>query len=261
MALCYASDFVKLAHDAIPLMLDQRTREQAQEAERLARDALCSSPFDEELHRLLLRSLAGQGRYADAASEYEQIRDMLLMELGVDPDGKTQELYRELQNIVAAPRLTASELVGRLREEGSSSGPLVCDFARFKLHYQAEARSAARRGDSVHLGLFTITSKSERGSSERGLANAMVQLLDHMRLGLRAGDIVAQCSASQVVLMLLQANYEDSSLVCRRITESFRRDHRRLPVQVSVVVVPLEPVQGARSHAQGPTTRNAWNGA
>ena len=45
----------------------------------------------------------------------------------------------------------------------------------------------------------------------------MENLQEQVRTGLRRGDVAARCSVSQYILMLPQANYENSCMVCRRL--------------------------------------------
>ncbi len=58
-------------------------------------------PFDEANCRQYMRLLARSGKRNDALRQYEQIRQLLWDELGVDPEESTQALYR---HILAADR-------------------------------------------------------------------------------------------------------------------------------------------------------------
>lgn len=53
---------------------------------------------------------------------------------------------------------------------------------------------------------------------------------EKLRLYLQAmelyqGDVVSRCSVSQMVVMLPQANYENSCAVCQRIIKAFQRQY------------------------------------
>ncbi|GIE81754.1 SARP family transcriptional regulator [Actinoplanes philippinensis] len=53
-------------------------------------------PYDEGLQARLLRLLAGNGRRADALTRFQQLRDRLVDELGVEPGADLQRAHRDL---------------------------------------------------------------------------------------------------------------------------------------------------------------------
>lgn len=60
-------------------------------------------------------------------------------------------------------------------------------------------------------------------------------------LSLRRGDVVARCSPSQFVLMLPQANYADSCMVCQRVIDAFRRRYPHSRAEFTAAIQPIEP--------------------
>jgi len=60
---------------------------------------------------------------------------------------------------------------------------------------------------------------------------------------LRQGDAAARCSASQFVLLLPQASYDNGLHICTRITRAFARQfpHSPAALQVSVQSLLAEP--------------------
>ena len=60
---------------------------------------------------------------------------------------------------------------------------------------------------------------------------------------LRQGDVVTRCSSSQLIVMLHQANYEDSCEVCQRLLRAFGRQYPHTPVSIHYNVQPLEPFE------------------
>ena len=65
--------------------------------------------------------------------------------------------------------------------------------------------------------------------------------LQELRTSLRKGDIAARCSVSQYILMLPQANYENSCKVCERIIRAFARRYPRSPACLHRSVQTLGP--------------------
>src|SRR5262249_38490668 len=66
------------------------------EAIRLGRCLLASDPLREPVYCALMRLAALKGDRAEALKTYSACRDVLKRELGVGPDIRTEELYRDI---------------------------------------------------------------------------------------------------------------------------------------------------------------------
>ena len=66
-------------------------------------------------------------------------------------------------------------------------------------------------------------------------------LEEQVRINLRRGDSAARCSGSQFILMLPQANYENSDMVSNRIIKSFIRQYPHSPATIQYTIHPLQP--------------------
>lgn len=238
MAAYFHGLYLEGAEEAIPLL---RETGYAQESVNLCRTAIQSSPYHEPLYQELMKGLVALDQPDEALEVYEDLRQLLFSELDVLPSEQTQEIYQQLlrnrENHFVAPE----EIRRQLRENSIPTGALICDLATFKLYYRAEARSADRRGDAVHIGLLSLEGK-DGGVENRDVDLAMKQLRAKIQESLRIGDIAACCSASQYIVMLVQANYENSRMVLERVIRSFNRAYPRSPVRIRVSVIPLEPM-------------------
>ena len=154
---------------------------------------------------------------------------------------ETLLIYFMWCNVLSVCPFDADAVREQLREESPSSGAIVCEYSFFKLFYQAEARAAARRGDAVHIGIFSVTDEDGKELARRSLDRAMENLQVQIQRNLRKSDVVSRCSASQFVVLLLQANYENSCMVCRRILGAFKRVHPHVTAQIHYMVQPLSP--------------------
>lgn len=76
---------------------------------------------------------------------------------------------------------------------------------------------------------------------KRSLDRVMENLQDTIRSSLRRGDVACQCSVSQFLLLLPQANYENSCMVWSRVVKAFARQYPHSPAVLRVTVHPLEP--------------------
>ena len=230
--------YIDAVEEAVPLLNGEGWHAAAA---TLCRTAIKAEPFHEALYRLLMESLMTGGDYEKAHQVYMDLRDMLLSELGVSPDEDIRKLDQEIQRRIQAPSISMEELQSRLREDLSPTGALMCDFAYFQVLYQVEARSADRRGDAVHIGVLTVSGR-DGPLTEQTLSLVMDELGEQIRKTLRVGDVAACCSATQYVMLLVQANYENSLMICRRVESAFRRAHPRSPALVKSSVLPLETI-------------------
>jgi DNA-binding SARP family transcriptional activator len=67
-----------------------------------ARRLIIFESWWEEYHRLLMRNLAHAGQRQAALTQYEQCRQELAKELGVEPSAETQELYEAIRDLESA---------------------------------------------------------------------------------------------------------------------------------------------------------------
>ena len=102
------------------------------------------------------------------------------------------------------------------------------------------ARSVMRNGIAVHIALISAVSKDGEFSNKRR-EKVMANIEDSIRYSLRRGDSAAKCSATQYVIMLPRANYENSCMVCERILKAYYKKNARNDVQIRYEVCALEP--------------------
>lgn len=234
----YRSLYLSAVEQVAPMLIEAGA---ARTAAKYCAGAAALSPYSESLCRWLMRAYAAMGDTEAAEAAYERTRSVLYKDLGVLPDDETRKVYQGIQRAGKGNILTPDSIRLQLQEKHPVSGALICDYTSFKLFYQAEARAAARRGDAIHIGVLSVRSRDGSPLSAGSLEHTMEQLHDQIGEGLRTGDIASSCSTSQYVLMLVQANYENSRKVCERIVQSFFRLHPRSPVRIHTAVFPLEP--------------------
>ncbi len=187
----------------------------------LCRQAIRLDPYREVFFQLLMRSLLALGQREQVITVYENMSKLMLSAIGVMPDQESRALYREALRTVSLPKITAAELTEQLKETSPIKSALLCDFDFFRNVYQAQARLLARSGESVHIVLMNVTGRSE--TSRRNLENTMNQLELQLCQSLRKGDVVTRCSATQFVIMLPHADYDNSCKVCRRLVDALTR--------------------------------------
>ena len=237
------------AADLALSMLCQRQR--WQEALALCGNALKIEPYSEELHQYQMRCQIALNDRSGAIATYESMSELLFDTFGVMPSDESRSLYREASRESSDQHTVPTETVREsLQEPGSAKGAVFCEYDFFKLLYQVQARSIIRSGDVIHIALLSVHSAGDQPLPRRSLDRAMENLQSLVVSSLRQGDVVTRCSASQLIVMLPQANYENSRLVCQRIIKAFSRQYPHSPAEIRFSVHPLEPTIPGSHHAE-----------
>lgn len=237
IAAYYHRLFLRLTEETLSLL---EARSLWEESETLSRQALRLEPYSEELYAHRMKALLARGDHAGAAAVYEEMSDLLFSTFGVRPSEETTALYRQARGAANDLSIPAGDVHKLLKEQDRTKGALYCEYDYFKTLYRLTARSIARSGDSVHLAVLTIQGK-DGSLSRRSLDKAAENLKAVAVESLRQGDVVSQCSLSQFVLLLPQANYENGCMVCARILRNFARKYPHSPANIHFNVQPLEP--------------------
>ena len=234
----YHQMYLTAAEQALSLMA---ARSQWQDAAALSQAALKIEPYSEELYQHLMRSLIEQGDRPAARQAYEEMSELLFSNFGVMPSDESRALYREASREEGAVTVSAGEVRSQLQEPAGTKGAVICDYDFFRLLYQVQARAIIRSGDVIHIALFSLHGQRKKALSRRSLDLAMDNLQELMARNLRAGDVITRCSVSQLIVMLPQANYENSCAVCQRLVKAFYRQYPHSPAKLHFAVQPLEP--------------------
>ncbi|MEG2176305.1 MAG: bacterial transcriptional activator domain-containing protein [Oscillibacter sp.] len=234
----YHNLYVQTAQETLHLLEGQG---RAEEAVQLCRQAVVLEPYNETLYRHLMQNLLSLRDVEGVVAVYEEMSELLFSNFGVMPEEETRALYRKAVHTVNDHTVSLGIVREQLKEANSPEGALFCEYDFFKVLYHAEARAIARNGDAIHIGLLSVTGEKGLELSKRSLERCMENLETLIRASLRKGDIFSRCSVSQYILMLPQANYENSCMVCDRIVKAFFRQYPHSPAELSQSVQPLEP--------------------
>ncbi len=213
-----------------------------EEACDLCARALKIEPYSEELYQHRMRCLLAQGDRESVLALYEQMSELLFDTFGVMPSDESRRLYREATKLSNDRSISLSAVREQLREPAPAKGALFCEYDFFRMLYQVQARSILRSGDVIHIALLSLHGEDRQALPRRSLDIAMENLKELILSNLRQGDVVSQCNMSQLVIMLPQANYENSCTVCKRIEKAFYRQYPHTPARIHTSVHPLEPM-------------------
>lgn len=232
----YHSLYTRAAAGAIELFEKQ---ERTAEAVALCRRAIHIEPYQEDLYEHLMRGLLRTGDMKGAMSVYEEMSEQLFAHFGVMPSETLRTLYRQATRTVNDRTLTMDEVCSQLAEPAPHGGAMVCEYDFFKILYRAEARSIARNGHSANICLLSVSDKDGEMLARRSLDPAMNNLQVLVQNNLRRGDVIARCSISQYIILLPQANYENSRMVADRLVSAFYRRYPHSPARLRYTVQPL----------------------
>lgn len=232
----YHSLYTRAAAGAIELLEKQ---ERTAEAVALCRRAIHIEPYQEDLYEHLMRGLLRTGDMKGAMSVYEEMSELLFAHFLVMPSETLRTLYRQATRTVNDRTLTMDEVCSQLEEPAPHGGAMVCEYDFFKILYRAEARSIARNGHSANICLLSVSGKDGEMLARRSLDPAMNNLQVLVQNNLRRGDVIARCSISQYIILLPQANYENSRMVADRLVSAFYRRYPHSPARLRYTVQPL----------------------
>ena len=232
----YHSLYTRAAAGAIELLEKQ---ERTAEAVALCRRAIHIEPYQEDLYEHLMRGLLRTGDMKGAMSVYEEMSELLFAHFGVMPSETLRTLYRQATRTVNDRTLTMDEVCSQLEEPAPHGGAMVCEYDFFKILYRSEARSIARNGQSANICLLSVSDKDGEMRARRSLDPAMNNLQVLVQNNLRRGDVIARCSISQYIILLPQANYENSRMVADRLVSAFYRRYPHSPARLRYTVQPL----------------------
>lgn len=232
----YHSLYTRTAAGAIELLEKQ---ERTAEAVALCHQAIHIEPYQEDLYEHLMRGLLRTGDMKGAMSVYEEMSELLFAHFGVMPSETLRTLYRQATRTVNDRTLTMDEVCSQLAEPAPHGGAMVCEYDFFKILYRAEARSIARNGHPANICLLSVSGKDGEMLARRSLDPAMNNLQVLVQNNLRRGDVIARCSISQYIILLPQANYENSRMVADRLVSAFYRRYPHSPARLRYTVQPL----------------------
>jgi len=215
----------------------------------VCRQALKIEPYSESLYQHLMRGYIALKDRPKALSAYEELSELLFSNFAVMPSDESRALYREASREEESLAVPVASVRDQLREPSAAKGAVYCEYDFFKLLYQVQARAILRSGDVIHIALFSVHGHRGKELARRSLDLAMNNLQELIVSNLRQGDVVTRCSVSQFIVMLPQANYENSCAVCQRLLKAFYRQYPHSPADIRYSVQPLDPL-GAAPHGE-----------
>jgi len=63
---------------------------------KLCDQILSADPFREDVHRLMMKTFAAQGKPASVKKHFDEMSNLMKTELGIEPAAETRKIYKDL---------------------------------------------------------------------------------------------------------------------------------------------------------------------
>lgn len=228
--------YIDICQQAIELLSAQK---QHQEAIQICKNAISAEPYHEPLHQALMKEYAAINDPKSAAAVYEELSKRLFDDFGIRPNEDTRQAYRDAVHSLRDLTIPLDTVLEHIQEPLFVAGAMQCDYDYFKVLCYAESRSMERSGNATHILLISVTDCFGKPLPKQSIGRIMNQFGEQIRLNLRRGDVFSRCSLSQYIIMLPQANYENSCIVCRRLIAAFTHRHPHVNAKFNYIVQAL----------------------
>jgi len=239
----YHAMYIHLVQTTVGLL---EAQERWAEVTEVCTQAIQIDAYEESFYIHLVRSLVRTGQPEQALEQYKRMYALFYTQLGVTPPSEMTELYREIKQTIRQSVSQESEdleAISRfLLREDRLTGAFFCEPEVFTDIYNLEARSIARSGRSVNLGMIAAVMRDGSTPPQRLLSDYMERLGDCIQTSLRRGDVVTRYSANQYLLLLPAPSPAKGRLALNRILGNFNEKYPRCPLLMKTGIRGVEAV-------------------
>ena len=185
--------------------------------------ATVREPYEENLHIRQIQALISNGDYAHAKQQYRLFERVLMREFGVEPSLNFTRLHYEIDRAAEKKAGSIEEITQLFETDDKRKGALLCGPETFRQIYILDKRSEERIRFPIYLALVNLALPShlDEIESENELKEGMRALRKVLMQYLRSGDVIAQYSKSQFVLMLAVKDDRNGAAAMHRIKYLF----------------------------------------
>jgi len=234
----YRSMYCETVHKAIDIL---KPKNEYQKIIEICERALRIDPYDEILYYNLIHSLVNMGELQEALTEYRKMSTLFFREFGINPSAEITKLYREIIKTSKKVETDLNAIKGNLNEDPAMiKGAFFCEFEIFKDIYRVELRAKPRTGETVFLGMMTLTTASGDVPSVKMLNSFMDKLKECIKISLRENDVFAQYSVSQFIMLLPLTTFENGEKAVNRILKLFVKHYPYCNLKILHSIIPLD---------------------
>ena len=202
--------------------------------------AIKLDPYSEDMYIMLIQSLIEQEKYSEARNQYKVIADVLFKELGIHPSAALQELYVQSCTEKKPWEQDLSLVLEDMRDSSEKQGAFFCGYEQFKSIYQLEVRRALRNGTCLHVAMLTVTGNVNKKLDYNVSSAVMDKVQQTVLTHLRQSDVVSRYSNQQLIIMLPNANQEDSYQVMERVIRAHKANNPVQAIKLTYQIRELE---------------------
>ena len=187
--------------------------------------AIAIEQYEEPMYIRQIQTLISNGEYAHARKQYKQFEKILLREFGTKPSHNLERLSYEIDKATINQNGSFEEITQILESGTKKQGAFFCGPETFRQIYNLDKRSEERVNFPVYLVLITyvLPQDTPESKEESEMKSSMKALRQVLLQSLRNGDIVAQYSKSQFVLMLTVLGNDGGAAAMHRIRFLFEK--------------------------------------
>ena len=183
--------------------------------------AIALEPLEEAVYLCMVRGMSDKGKDAQAINLIENYFNILYNEVGIRASDTLNNIYKKLKRNTTPSIYDVGQIVDELKEISSLNKALFCNFEAFRDIYRYESRQSARRDYAIYLILIDIYGDRNEELPEKVLTKAKKALYECCMLLLRKGDMFADYSKSQVIVMITLQKEADVNTIISRISNQF----------------------------------------
>ena len=236
----YHSLFIHAAMLAIKLLLAE---DRWDDIIALCRHAITIEAHNEDFQYHLIYALYCSGHQRQALEQYRIMVDSFYNEFAITPSERMTDLYKIIQDREHGVNTDLSLIQKSMQEEQALLGAYSCEFSVFRDIYQLERRAITRTGDSIFLGLLTLSLEDGSLPKSSVLTRAMGHLGNAATSSLRHGDVYTRYSVSQYMILLPSASYENGEMVMQRIIRNYKKAYLRKDIVVHYSLLAVPPIE------------------
>ena len=127
--------------------------------------------------------------------------------------------YKHIQKDTGANLKTLHRMVQDVHQK---KGAYCVEYGSFNKVYQFVERNVGRQPKDSQILLFTIQEGADTPVTENDMETAIKQLQEAVRFSLRVGDLMMVFSRTQIAVLLVNCDQENTTMVVERILNTYR---------------------------------------
>ncbi len=211
---------------------------------KICEQAIGVDYFQEKIHLKMIEALIAEEKINRARAHYNEVTSAFYREMGIKPSEQMKTLYRLMGVQPGDFELDLTTIQEHLKGKDDRNGAFYCDPELFRYFYNLERFRVERNGQSILVGLLTLTSV-DYSPPDKNILRKVVQDLEKVTINsLRKGDIVTRWNESQIMMLLPGLNREQAEKVVSRIVNNYENNYSLQELVLHKKVESLLPLEG-----------------